>query len=663
MLKNKLPAELKETIVMRFPPSFLDEIRDRVPISTLIGTRVSFDRKKSNPPKGDFWGCCPFHGEKTPSFHCEDRKGRYHCFGCGVTGDHFKFLTELEGASFPEAVERVADMAGVPMPARDPEMEKREAQRASLYDVMELAAQFFESQLQVAAGAKARAYLRDRGLSSATQQTFRIGYAPESRNALKEFLAGKGIAKDQIEACGLVVHGEGIAVSYDRFRDRIMFPIEDLRGRIVAFGGRALSADAPAKYLNSPETELFHKGRILYNGLRARKACQPQGGEPAKPIIAVEGYMDVIALAQAGIEQAVAPLGTALTEEQLELLWRISPEPILCFDGDGAGVRAAYRAADLALPTLQPGKSLRFAMLPEGQDPDDLVKAEGPSAFYSVLRDAKPLVDMVWTRETASGVYDTPERRAELEARLREITSRIANEDIRRHYSQEMRDRAQAFFGQRRQNNGGNTFNRGKDKARGPQQGRGGAAFGGRLSFSDSLTRSNMVKGRNAPLRETAIVLMLLNHPRLIEEDFETMAALDLEHEALKVLHLAMLDVLASNHVEDGYAMRKALVAAGHVELIETLEAVVRRTREWTATAQAAEDDVREALKQALHLHQRARTLHRELRAVEASLDRDETGEIFARLIDIQKQIAQAEATEALIDGFGLSSGRAPGSS
>jgi DNA primase len=549
------------------------------------------------------------------------------------------------------------------MPARDPEMEKREAQRASLYDVMELAAQFFESQLQVAAGAKARAYLRDRGLSCTTQQTFRIGYAPESRNALKEFLAGKGIAKDQIEACGLVVHGEGIAVSYDRFRDRIMFPIEDLRGRIVAFGGRALSADAPAKYLNSPETELFHKGRILYNGLRARKACQPQGGEPAKPIIAVEGYMDVIALAQAGIEQAVAPLGTALTEEQLELLWRISPEPILCFDGDGAGVRAAHRAADLALPTLQPGKSLRFAMLPEGQDPDDLVKAEGPSAFYSVLRDAKPLVDMVWTRETASGVYDTPERRAELEARLREITSRIANEDIRRHYSQEMRDRAQAFFGQRRQNNGGNTFNRGKDKARGPQQGRGGAAFGGRLSFSDSLTRSNMVKGRNAPLRETAIVLMLLNHPRLIEEDFETMAALDLEHDALKLLHLAMLDVLASNHVEDGYAMRKALVAAGHVELIETLEAVVRRTREWTATAQAAEDDVREALKQALHLHQRARTLHRELRAVEASLDSDETGEIFARLIDIQKQIAQAEATEALIDGFGLSSGRAPGSS
>jgi DNA primase len=661
--------EPKVKSVMRFPPSFLDEIRDRVPISTLIGTRASFDRKKSNPPKGDFWACCPFHGEKTPSFHCEDRKGRYHCFGCGVTGDHFKFLTDLEGLSFPEAVERVADMAGVPMPARDPEMEKREAQRATLYDVMELAAQFFESQLQNAVGAKARAYLRDRGLSTATQQAFRIGYAPESRNALKEFLAGKGVSREQIEACGLVVHGEGIAVSYDRFRDRVMFPIEDLRGRIIAFGGRALSSDAPAKYLNSPETELFHKGRVLYNGLRARKACQPQGGEPAKSIIAVEGYMDVIALAQAGIHQVVAPLGTALTEEQLDLLWRISPEPVLCFDGDGAGLRAAYRAVDLGLPALQPGKSLRFALLPEGQDPDDLVKAEGSAAFHAVLRDARPLVDMVWTRETAGGVFDTPERRAELEARLREITSRIANEDIRRHYSQDMRDRAQAFFGQGRQGYQGggqrnSSFNRRNEGGRG----RGGPAGGsGRLAISDSLVRSTLVKGgrpgagSHAPLRETAIVLTLLNHPRLIEEDFETLAALDLGHEALRSLHLAMLDVLAAGHMEDGHAMRRALVNAGHGEQIEMLELVVKGAKLWTATALAAEDDAREALRQALHLHQRARTLHKELRAVEAALETDETGELFARLRDIQNQILKADATEALIDGFGLSSGRPPG--
>ena len=360
---------------MRFPPAFLDEIRDRVPISAVIGARVAWDRKKTNAGRGDFWGCCPFHGEKTPSFHCEDRKGRYHCFGCGVSGDHFKFLTELDGLSFPEAVERIADMAGVPMPARDVAEEKRERERASLTDVMEMATAFFQERLQSAAGAKARAYLRDRGLTPATQQSFRLGYAPDSRNALKEFLDSKGVEKAQIEACGLVVFGQDVPVSYDRFRDRIMFPIPDSRGRVIAFGGRAMSPEVAAKYLNSPETELFHKGNVLYNFARARKALGKEG-----TVIAVEGYMDVIALAQAGFDNVVAPLGTALTENQMELLWRMAGEPILCFDGDQAGLKAAWRAADLILPSVQPGRTARFALLPEGKDPDDLVKADGPDA-------------------------------------------------------------------------------------------------------------------------------------------------------------------------------------------------------------------------------------------------------------------------------------------
>ncbi|MER2635070.1 MAG: DNA primase, partial [Rhizobiaceae bacterium] len=305
---------------MRFETSFLDEIRDRVPISSLIGQRVSWDRRKTNASRGDWWACCPFHGEKSPSFHCEDRKGRYHCFGCGVTGDHFRFLTELDGLSFPEAVERVAEMAGVPLPARDPVSERREKERASLTDVMEMATSFFEQKLQAAEGARARAYLRERGLAPATQAAFRLGYAPDSRNALKEFLASRGVEKAQMDACGLTVF-EDVPVSFDRFRDRIMFPIPDSRGRIIAFGGRAMSADVPAKYLNSPETELFHKSNVLYNFARARKALGRDG-----TVIAVEGYMDVIALAQAGVEGAVAPLGTALTENQLDLLWRMSPE-------------------------------------------------------------------------------------------------------------------------------------------------------------------------------------------------------------------------------------------------------------------------------------------------------------------------------------------------
>ena len=358
---------------MRFPDSFLDEIRDRLPISEVVGSRVSFDKKKSNPARGDFWACCPFHGEKSPSFHCEDRKGRYHCFGCGVSGDHFRFLVELDGLSFPEAVERLADKAGIPMPVIDRQQQERDDKRSSLYDVMEMATRFFEDQLQAPGGAKARAYLRERGLSANIQREFRIGYSPESRNALKEYLSGKGVKADQIEACGLVVHGEEIAVSYDRFRDRLMFPIPDSRERIIAFGGRALSSDVPAKYLNSPETELFHKSNVLYNYAKARKSVHDKG-----QVIACEGYMDVIALHMAGFTNAVAPLGTALTERQMLLLWRVQGEPVLCFDGDDAGLKAAYRSIDMLLPGLEPGRSARFALLPDGLDPDDLDQAGWP---------------------------------------------------------------------------------------------------------------------------------------------------------------------------------------------------------------------------------------------------------------------------------------------
>ncbi|WP_288193543.1 DNA primase [uncultured Phyllobacterium sp.] len=651
---------------MRFPPSFLDEIRERVPISSVIGTRVSFDRKKTNAPKGDFWACCPFHGEKSPSFHCEDRKGRYHCFGCGVTGDHFKFLTELEGLSFPEAVQRVADMAGIPMPARDAEMEMREAKRATLYDVMDMATKFFEEQLQSAAGAKARAYLRDRGLSATTQHAYRLGYSPESRNALKEHLALKGATREQIEACGLVVYGDDKPVSYDRFRDRIMFPIEDLRGRVIAFGGRALTPNAPAKYLNSNETELFHKGKVLFNALRARRAAQPQAGQAAKAVIAVEGYMDVIALAQAGFGQAVAPLGTALTEDQLDLLWRMSPEPVLCFDGDQAGIKAAYRAIDLAMPALKPGRSLRFAVLPEGKDPDDLVKASGPQAFQAVLDDARPLADMLWTRETSGGVFDTPERRAELESRLKQMTALIADENVRRHYAQDVRDRIQQFFGsnQRSNNNRRDGDQRGNGQnGYGNQNGygqRGRGAASGRLAVSDSLARSVLVKTTSAapPLRETAILMTLFNHPRLIEEDFETVVRLEFSHPDLKRFHSAMLNAMAEHHVVDGLEMRKAMAEAGHGTLIEALEALVRRARMWTATAEAAEEDALEALRQAVHLHQRASTLHKELKVAETALATETTDENLNRLLDIQNDIRNAQATEALIEGFGIPSGR-----
>ncbi len=419
---------------MRFSPSFLDQIRERVPISDVIGRRVTWDKRKTQAAKGDYWACCPFHGEKTPSFHCENQKGRYHCFGCGVSGDHFRFMVELEGLSFPESVERLADEAGIPMPVADPRMIEKEKAKATLFDVMNIAAQYFKDQLQAAGGAKARSYLRDRGLSQQVQQTFGLGFAPNSRNGLKEYLASKDVSKEQIEACGMVVFGPDIAVSYDRFRGRIMFPIEDARGRVIAFGGRAMDPDVPAKYLNSPETELFSKGNVLYNLARARKPAND-----VKSVIVAEGYMDVIALHAAGIENAVAPLGTALTENQLELLWRMTPEPVLCFDGDQAGLRAAYRSVDLALPKLVSGRSLRFCLLPDGQDPDDVVKEGGKAAFDKLLNEAVPLHEFFVSRRLSEMSIDGPEKKAAFEKQIYQDANSIQDEIVRKYYRSHVR--------------------------------------------------------------------------------------------------------------------------------------------------------------------------------------------------------------------------------
>lgn len=660
---------------MRFSNSFLDEIRDRVLISDVIGRRVTWDRRKTNAPRGDFWACCPFHGEKSPSFHCEDKKGRYHCFGCGVSGDHFRFLTDLEGLSFPEAVQQIADMAGVALPQPDPQAEKREKERTTLLDVMELATRYFEDLLQSAAGARARAYLRERGLSGRTIETFRLGYATDSRNALKEHLAGKGIPKDQIEACGLVVHGPDIPVSYDRFRDRIMFPILSSRERVIAFGGRAMSPDAPAKYLNSNETELFSKGQVLYNFSRARKAIQ--GADGADTIIAVEGYMDVIALHQAGVTNAVAPLGTALTENQLDLLWKMTSQPVLCFDGDGAGIRAASRGVDLALPHLKPGRSVRFALLPDGKDPDDLVKHDGRAPFDRVIEQAKPLAEMLWTRETASGGFDTPEKRAELEARLKQIVAVIADENVRRHYQQDTRDRLNGFF-QGNRGQGGNG-RRGQERQGGERNGRRGgpgqpslgpAAMGTGL-ISNRLTASGMIRGHidQPKLREAVLALTVVNHPQLLREDYDEIASIDFSHRDLQRLWSSLIGEAADagKHLSRDYLFER-LEALGFGAILKALDQQIRNARLWTATADAAPEDAREGYNQAMALHKRTKALRwqkieleREIAEATEAEDAERVGQLMSSLQEVHLEGVRLENQEAIIDGFGILSGRIKG--
>ncbi|WP_165218579.1 DNA primase [Affinirhizobium pseudoryzae] len=665
---------------MRFSNNFLDEIRDRVPISAVIGRRVTWDKKKTNVSRGDYWACCPFHGEKSPSFHCEDRKGRYHCFGCGVSGDHFRFLQEIEGMSFPESVQTIADLAGIAMPQPDVQAERREKERATLVDVMEIATLFFQDQLQSASGAKARAYLRDRGLTARTIETFRLGYAPESRNALKEHLASKGVLKEQMEACGLVVH-ENVPVSYDRFRDRIMFPILSSRDKVIAFGGRAMSPDAMAKYLNSNETELFHKGNVLYNFTRARRASQAASkGPDAQPpvVIAVEGYMDVIALYQAGVENAVAPLGTALTENQLDLLWRMSPEPVLCFDGDGAGLRAAHRAADLALPHIKPGRTVRFALLPDGKDPDDLVRHEGRAPFDQVMAQAKPLAEMIWMREAGNGSFDTPEKRAELEARLKQTVAVIADEGVRRFYQQHMRERLNAFFrpdagqgGQRQPFAPRGGRGQGGPGGGGQRGGQGGFNASRPLGVSDRLARSGLVRGyQELPaLREVVLAITIVNHPQLLLEEYDEIAAIDFENRDLQKFWSAVLPAAATAgpQLSRAYLIEK-LAAQGFEPLLQVLEQQVRNARLWTATEQAAMEDAREGYRQALSLHKRTKALRlqkmdleREIAAATEAGDEETIDPLMRALAEVQFEIVRMENQEAIIDGFGVMSGRVKG--
>jgi DNA primase len=419
---------------MSLPPGFLDELRTRLSLGQVVGRKVMWDTRKSNQAKGDLWAPCPFHQEKSASFHVDDRKGYYYCFGCHAKGDAISFVRETENVDFIEAVRILAGEAGMPMPERDPEAGRQADRRAGLAEVMEEALRFYRLQLRTAAAAEARAYLDRRGLSPEALARWDIGFAPQGWQALGDHLRQKGIPDDTLIEAGLAKRSDKGGRPYDVFRDRILFPIRDPRGRVIAFGGRAMDPNDGAKYLNSPETPLFDKSRTLYNHGPARTAAGK-----GQPLIVAEGYMDVIALAEHGFEAAVAPLGTAVTEHHLMQLWRIADEPVIALDGDTAGIRAAHRTLDLALPMLAPGKTLRFVLLPEGQDPDDLLRARGAPAMQELVDTARPLISLLWQRELEARPLDTPERRAAFDQALAGRTALIRDASVRRHYEDEIR--------------------------------------------------------------------------------------------------------------------------------------------------------------------------------------------------------------------------------
>ncbi len=631
---------------MRYPQSFLDEIRVRLPVSEVVRRRVAL--KKA----GREWrGLSPFNAEKTPSFFVNDQKGFYHCFSSGKHGDQFRFLMETEGLSFRDAVERLASLAGVAIPVASPEEEKREARRKTLHEVVELAAKFFEESLQARTGARARGYLADRGLAPATIARFRIGYAPAERFALKEYLGAKGVPVEDMVEAGLLVAGDDIPLPYDRFRERVMFPIADFRGRIVAFGGRALDPDVSAKYLNSPETPLFHKGGLLYNGADARTATQKGAS-----LIVVEGYVDVIAMVSAGFEATVAPLGTALTEDQLILLWRMAPEPILCFDGDAAGRRAAYRAVDLALPLLQPGKSLRFASLPEGQDPDDLIKNGAAEAMREVLGSARPLAEVLWLRESESANLETPERRAALEARLAEILRMIGDETVRRYYRDDLKDRLSNLFQpSRAQSQSAQRFRDGRRQP-GNRMPEPASVLKPR---SNRLAQSSIVRGRSAvPAREALILLAVLNHPWLLADHAEELAHLDFGHGDASGLRQAVLDAAAAGAAGSPAELAAYLETVGAQAVSQRMERSLSHGGDWEARPDAAREDVIAWWRQIVSLHRKKRTLSKELQEAERALGAEPTEANFAWLKDVQQRLAVLDGTEVQFEGFGAPSGR-----
>jgi DNA primase len=664
---------------MRFTPQFLDELRARLPVSEVVGRRVKLHKA------GREWkGLSPFNKEKTPSFFVNDQKAMWFDFSSQKNGNIFDFVMLTEGVSFPEAVERLAGQAGIPVPVLTRDAQEREERRKTLRDIVELAAKFFETTLASRNGARGRGYLADRGIAPAMQLKFRLGYAQASQYALKEHLgAAKIPVEDMIEA-GLLVAGEDIAVPYDRFRDRVMFPIADWRGSVIAFGGRALEKDVPAKYLNSPETPLFHKGATLYNIAAARKAAHE-----GAPVIAVEGYVDVIAMVTAGYEATVAPLGTALTVEQLALMWRMADEPILCFDGDNAGRRAAYRAADLALPLLKPGKSLKFAALPDGQDPDDLARSGGREAIGEVLSAASPLAHIIWSRETETGPFDTPERRAALEARLSAVTAAIADETVRRYYRQDFGGRLRQLFAPAEISSPRRRFEpkpyRKGDARRAPLP---GSVFAGDqpyLAASPDLAASPLHRGHRTaiPRREALILQAALNHPWLLHDHMEELAAAEFRHADTQKLKGALIDVFA--HAAESFgqsspgqgslgqssldspeseAERTELVAEltrrGFANVLDRIERTITTASVWAARPGAASNDVLLTWKQLVALHTQWHSLTRELKDAEMALGEDNSEANYARLCDVKARLSVLDGTEALVEGFGASSGRTP---
>jgi DNA primase len=602
---------------MKFSDSFLDEIRARLPVSQVVSRRVPLKRA------GREWkGLSPFNKEKTPSFTVNDQKGFYHCFSSGKHGDIFTFVMETEGLSFPEAVEKLAGDAGLPLPKPDPQYERAAKERLGLLDALEAASVFFEEQIRSREGREALDYAERRGLSPETMKEFRIGFAPNAKDALKGTLIKRGFNEAQLLDTGLLIKPDDGRAPYDRFRHRLTIPIVNAKGRIIAFGARALDAATEPKYLNSPETRLFDKGSTVFNFARARGPAFDKG-----ELIVVEGYMDVIALHQAGFKAVVATLGTAFTERQMDQLWLLAPEPIVCFDGDRAGEAAAARAIDRMLPVLREGHSFRFAFLPQGSDPDDLVRSEGAGALSRCLAEARPLIDILWQRECAALNLDTPERRAALEERLDQLLNTIGNARVRDHYKRDVKSRLFALW---------------RDL--------------GKRSAAPASTSPAPAPGRSVarPLPSAhgfaiTIILALAHHPSLLDHFAEEVAHVDIRQRQLAELLSTLTQAIFRNHGISREQLATVMRGTSHARLFETLDRSSAFKRVAFLQPDTPQAEVEEHFAELLYRWTTLKSLDKEVQ--DQALDLADLSEAdYEQFAQLQQQVANAGLRHAADD-------------
>lgn len=629
---------------MALPPQFLEELRSRLGLSEVVGKRMRLQRAGR-----EFKAPCPFHNEKTPSFYVNDQKGFFHCFGCGAHGDIIGFVMRHDNLSFMEAIESLAGEAGLQVPKASPQERQKFEQQKTLFHLIDQACRYFEAQLRAPAGRAALDYLKKRGLDEEAISRFRLGYAPQDGGGLKAELTAAGFSEAQLVEAGLFKRPDDGRSPYAFFRNRVMFPVMDRRGQVVAFGARILEGTGP-KYINSADNPLFHKGRLLYGMSRARQAASD-----GQTLIVTEGYMDVISCVLAGFTGAVAPLGTAMTETQIQELWKLAPEgrrtPILCFDGDNAGRRAAFRAVERLLPLLLPDHSARVAFLPEKEDPDSLIRNGGAAAFQIVLDRAKPLAEVLWDMEAEGRDMSLADERAGLEAALAERAKQIQHPGVRRAYEQDLRDRMYQFTrGARR--GGGAGSGGGQSRGQGGQGQWGGGGFGGvRKPFDaggvtgvllpvsrlwEPRFRSGLV--RTEPRwRERLLILPVLNYPALFEEIGETLAQAVFSDPDLERLRSDMVAVLSTTSTLDADELRRHLTDRGYTETLDSLlTADAPKFAQPGASIEAARSGWQE-----VWLASQELALQAELRAAERNLAEEFSEENWLRLEALRQEVLQ----------------------